>query len=176
MTVVNALTKANEMATISASAATTAGATAKSASTSEVIASSAANTIALKTERAAFLEAAAAAIFAAHAYIPFAGVGIATGYITTMLSEYAGFIGTIQGMAAFSQGGTSTGANNHGDQVLARVNAGEMILNPRQQSNLFDMLNSGISGDIPSSVEFKIRGDVLYGVLHNFNKIHNKIR
>ena len=83
------------MATISASAATTGGATAKSASTSEVIASSAANTIALKTERAAFLEAAAAAIFAAHAYIPFAGVGIATGYITTMLAEYAGFIGTI---------------------------------------------------------------------------------
>lgn len=176
MTVVNALTKANEMATISASAATTAGATAKSASTSEVIASSAANTIALKTERAAFLEAAAAAIFAAHAYIPFAGVGIATGYITTMLSEYAGFIGTIQGMAAFSQGGTVTGANNHGDQVLARVNAGEMILNPRQQSNLFDILNSGVSEDSPSSVEFKIRGDVLYGVLHNFNKIHNKIR
>ena len=176
MTVVNALTKANEMATISASAATTAGATAKSASTSEVVASSAANTIALKTERAAFLEAAAAAIFAAHAYIPFAGVGIATGYITTMLSEYAGFIGTIQGMAAFSQGGTVTGANNHGDQVLARVNAGEMILNPRQQSNLFDMLNSGVSGDSPSSVEFKIRGDVLYGVLHNFNKIHNKFR
>ena len=176
MTVVNALTKANEMATISASAATTAGATAKSASTSEVIASSAANTIALKTERAAFLEAAAAAIFAAHAYIPFAGVGIATGYISTMLSEYAGFIGAIQGMAAFSQGGTITGANNHGDQVLARVNAGEMILNPRQQSNLFDMLNSGVSNSIPSSVEFKIRGDVLYGVLHNFNKIHNKIR
>ena len=176
MTVVNALTKANEMATISASAATTAGATAKSASTSEVVASSAANTVALKTERAAFLEAAAAAIFAAHAYIPFAGVGIATGYITTMLSEYAGFIGAIQGMAAFSQGGTVTGSNSHGDQVLARVNAGEMILNPRQQSNLFDMLNNGVSGDIPSSVEFKIRGDVLYGVLHNFNKIHNKIR
>ena len=176
MTVVNALTKANEMATISASAATTAGATAKSASTSEVIASSAANTIALKTERAAFLEAAAAAIFAAHAYIPFAGVGIATGYISTMLAEYAGFIGTIQGMAAFSQGGTVTGTNSHGDQVLARVNAGEMILNPRQQSNLFDMLNNGVSGGVPSSVEFKIRGDVLYGVLHNFNKIHNKIR
>ena len=70
MTVVNALTKANEMATISASTATTAGAAAKTASTSEVVASSAANTIALKTERAAFLEAAAAAIFAAHAYIP----------------------------------------------------------------------------------------------------------
>lgn len=176
MTVVNALTKANEMATISASTATTAGAAAKTASTSEVVASSAANTIALKTERAAFLEAAAAAIFAAHAYIPFAGVGIATGYISTMLAEYAGFIGTIQGMAAFSQGGTVTGANSHGDQVLARVNAGEMILNPRQQSNLFDMLNSGVSGGSPSSVEFKIRGDVLYGVLHNFNKIHNKIR
>lgn len=176
MTVVNALTKANEMATISASAATTAGATAKSASTAEVVASSSANTIALKTERAAFLEAAAAAIFAAHAYIPFAGVGIATGYITTMLAEYAGFIGTIQGMSAFSQGGTVTGANSHGDQVLARVNAGEMILNPRQQSNLFNMLDNGISVGKSSTVEFKIKGDVLYGVLNNFNKIHNKIR
>ena len=97
-------------------------------------------------------------------------------WIAATLSGLATVASVIGQLSSYSTGGIIEGNSTHGDQVLARVNAGEMILNPRQQSNLFDMLNSGVSGDSPSSVEFKIRGDVLYGVLHNFNKIHNKIR
>ena len=97
-------------------------------------------------------------------------------WIAATLSGLATVASVIGQLSSYSTGGIIEGNSTHGDQVLARVNAGEMILNPRQQSNLFDMLNSGISNSIPSSVEFKIRGDVLYGVLHNFNKIHNKIR
>lgn len=97
-------------------------------------------------------------------------------WIAATLSGLATVASVIGQLSSYSTGGIIEGNSTHGDQVLARVNAGEMILNPRQQSNLFDILNSGVSGDIPSSVEFKIRGDVLYGVLHNFNKIHNKIR
>ena len=97
-------------------------------------------------------------------------------WIAATLSGLATVASVIGQLSSYSTGGIIEGNSTHGDQVLARVNAGEMILNPRQQSNLFDMLNNGVSGDIQSSVEFKIRGDVLYGVLHNFNKIHNKIR
>lgn len=97
-------------------------------------------------------------------------------WIAATLSGLATVASVIGQLSSYSTGGIIEGNSTHGDQVLARVNAGEMILNPRQQSNLFDMLNSGISNSSPSSVEFKIRGDVLYGVLHNFNKIHNKIR
>ena len=97
-------------------------------------------------------------------------------WIAATLSGLATVASVIGQLSSYSTGGIIEGNSTHGDQVLARVNAGEMILNPRQQSNLFDMLNSGVSVDSPSSVEFKIRGDVLYGVLHNFNKIHNKIR
>ena len=97
-------------------------------------------------------------------------------WIAATLSGLATVASVIGQLSSYSTGGIIEGNSTHGDQVLARVNAGEMILNPRQQSNLFDMLNSGVSGGSPSSVEFKIRGDVLYGVLHNFNKIHNKIR
>ena len=97
-------------------------------------------------------------------------------WIAATLSGLATVASVIGQLSSYSTGGIIEGNSTHGDQVLARVNAGEMILNPRQQSNLFDILNSGVSGGSPSSVEFKIRGDVLYGVLHNFNKIHNKIR
>lgn len=97
-------------------------------------------------------------------------------WIAATLSGLATVASVIGQLSSYSTGGIIEGNSTHGDQVLARVNAGEMILNPRQQSNLFDMLNNGVSGDSPSFVEFKIRGDVLYGVLHNFNKIHNKIR
>lgn len=97
-------------------------------------------------------------------------------WIAATLSGLATVASVIGQLSSYSTGGIIEGNSTHGDQVLARVNAGEMILNPRQQSNLFDILNSGISNNSPSSVEFKIRGDVLYGVLHNFNKIHNKIR
>ena len=97
-------------------------------------------------------------------------------WIAATLSGLATVASVIGQLSSYSTGGIIEGNSTHGDQVLARVNAGEMILNPRQQSNLFDMLNSGVSNSIPSSVEFKIRGDVLYGVLQNFNKIHNKIR
>lgn len=97
-------------------------------------------------------------------------------WIAATLSGLATVASVIGQLSSYSTGGIIEGNSTHGDQILARVNAGEMILNPRQQSNLFDMLNSGVSNSGPSSVEFKIRGDVLYGVLHNFNKIHNKIR
>jgi hypothetical protein len=55
-----------------------------------------------------------------------------------------------------------------------------MVLNQGQQSRLFNLLNgqyssnsnNGVSG---GSVEFKIRGQELYGVLKNYSKVQSLI-
>ena len=56
--------------------------------------------------------------------------------------------------------------------VMARVNAGEMILNRRQQANLFRAIESGDigAGHTVLVPEFKIKGSDLYGTLRNFSK------
>ena len=88
-------------------------------------------TVANKTLEASYLDLAAAEIFAAHAYIPFAGVGIAAGFISTMLSIQAATKAATLSMAAFADGGIIQGRTTIGDYNLARVNSGEMILNTR---------------------------------------------
>lgn len=45
--------------------------------------------------------------------------------------------------AKFAEGGIVPGNSFSGDQVSARLNSGEMVLNRQQQSNLFNMANSG---------------------------------
>lgn len=48
-------------------------------------------------------------------------------------------------LQTFADGGIVKGAFSHGDRMLVRANAGEMIINPRQQANLFKIINDGIS-------------------------------
>lgn len=85
-----------------------------------------------KTESAAAEMAAKST--AAYAGIPFAGAGLAAAQIAAMTA----MIQTAASMVPkFAQGGIITGGSTSGDKILARVNAGEMILNQRQQSNLF---------------------------------------
>lgn len=81
-------------------------------------------------------KAAAANIFLAHSYIPFAGVPMATGFVTTME-------GVLNGMQMFAEGGIVGGSSWHGDRVLARLNSGEMVLNQGQQRKLFGMISQG---------------------------------
>ena len=69
----------------------------------------------------------------------------------------------------FANGGIVQGATV-GDKNLVRANGGEMILNHRQQANMFSLLNRGVSsGSIGGNgkVEFEIRYDRLVGVLKN---------
>jgi hypothetical protein len=64
----------------------------------------------------------------------------ATGYASAGL--VAGMaIGEVAG--AFEQGGIVPGNSFSGDNMIARVNSGEMILNKNQQSKLFEMANGG---------------------------------
>ncbi len=86
-------------------------------------------------------------------------------------------IAAASAIPAFAEGGIFAGNQTIGDLNLARVNAGEMILNNRQQRNLFNLLNeNGASGGTASSkVEFKIKGNELVGVLNNYNKRISKV-
>ena len=122
------------------------------------------------------LDLAAAAIFAAHASIPFAGVPIAAGFITSMMAAMAAQKSASLAMATFADGGVVSGNRFHGDSVLIRANAGETILTQKQSSDLFHMLKDTRQGDISGRVRFEISGDKLYGVLDNYNRKMNRIR
>ena len=50
---------------------------------------------------------------------------------------------TSQQAPSFENGGIVPGSSFTGDRISANVNSGEMILNRRQQSQLFDMVNNG---------------------------------
>lgn len=89
------------------------------------------------------------------------------------ISGMATMMSLISQIKSFSDGGILNGFNTHGDQMLARVNAGEMILNGSQQKTLFNMLNNkGAVGNnlANGEVEFVISGSVLKGVLRNYDK------
>lgn len=92
------------------------------------------------------------------------------------LLAIAGVVGMIASVFAslpkFAGGGIVQGNSTIGDHNLARVNAGEMILNKQQQATLFNLLNGsngGALGNGGGNVEFKIKGSELVGVLKNHN-------
>lgn len=90
------------------------------------------------------------------------------------LAQVASVIAQIHNLSGYAEGGIIGGGSRHGDAILGRLNAGEMVLNTRQQSNLFKALDNGnfesvYSGD-SQRVDFKIKGQDLYGTLKNFSK------
>lgn len=91
------------------------------------------------------------------------------------LAQVASVIAQIHSLSGYAQGGIIGGGSSHGDTVLSRLNSGEMVLNPRQQSNLFKAINSGEFGfdnqtNEAPSIQFKIKGSDLYGSLKNYSK------
>ena len=188
MSAINAVTEiANMLSGISAGVKTAETAATVSASTAQkekiatdtaAVAPTTAQTVANKALEASFLDLASAEIFAAHASIPFVGVGIATGFISTMLSIQAATKAATKAMAAFETGGIIGGNSYHGDKLIARVNSGEMILNGRQQRNLFDAINENRLGRENSNRlygEVKIKGQDLYIALSNFGKVKSTL-
>lgn len=73
----------------------------------------------------------------------------------------------------FASGGIVSGQSYSGDNLIARVNSGEMILNQSQQAKLFEIANNGGVG---GEVRFEIEGSKLIGVLNNYNKRMKGIR
>lgn len=97
--------------------------------------------------------------------------------VATVIATVVGIAATVSGYlsGSYAEGGIINGATTHGDQLLARVNAGEMILNGTQQRNLFNMLdNVGATGGIGGQINFKLKGSDLYGSLRNYSNIKAK--
>lgn len=89
--------------------------------------------------------------------------------IAAMLSIIAAFAT----LPKFAKGGIVGGTSYSGDNLTARVNSGEMVLNRGQQTRLFSMLNGGGIGG--GEVEFRISGSSLKGVLNNYSKKMSKV-
>lgn len=90
----------------------------------------------------------------------------------------ASILAAFASIPAFATGGIIEGGSTFGDMNLARVNAGEMVLNKMQQGNLFRLLDSGGSVPIQSSgvITVRVKGKDLVGVLSNYNSQKNRVR
>ena len=147
--------------------------------TAAITGSVAAQTTAMLAAKTAQTKAAtiamAAESTAAYAGIPFAGVGLAAAQI----AEMEALIAAAAALPMFAEGGIVGGTKYTGDQNLARVNSGEMIINRGQQKKLWDTISGGKYGSnnsLSGNVEFKISGQVLRGVLNNHDKKMSKIK
>lgn len=68
----------------------------------------------------------------------------------------------------FADGGIVGGSSKMGDRMVARVNAGEMILNTTQQGKLFDMINNGtIGGNIQVGGSVTVNGSKMMLAITN---------
>lgn len=102
--------------------------------------------------------------------LPFpANIAAIASIIATITALFASFAGK------FADGGIISGGSFHGDKLLAKVNAGEMILNQKQQGSLFRALDGGF-GAASGKVEFEIAGSRLKGVLRNYDNKLSKIK
>lgn len=95
--------------------------------------------------------------------------------IATIVATIAStFSSIMSAVGAFADGGIVGGGSKIGDNMIARVNAGEMILNGRQQANLFKMINDGQEANksnVHVVVSGKVRGKDLELVLANLNGV-----
>jgi len=112
---------------------------------------------------------AASGAAASVSWIPIVGVGLAVAGFATMMAM-------LGKLPRFATGGIIGGNSNSGDNMLARVNSGEMILNKSQQSNLFRAINSGKLGgsaNVNIGVD-KVRGSDIYLAIKNYMKSTGK--
>lgn len=98
------------------------------------------------------------------AQTPIVGWINAIAAISAMMAAFAS-------MPMYAAGGVVGGNSFTGDNMLIRANSGEMILNKKQQANLFNLLDGGYMAKSLSSgnVEFRIQGKELVGVLQTYN-------
>ena len=134
----------------------------------------AAETAAVQTATAATTEVAAntgvavTGAAASQAGIPYVGPILAAAAVAGILALLAASI------PKFASGGIVQGSSKYGDKLLARVNAGEAILNQRQQKRLLDIADGRVGGSM-GNVSFHIAGKDLVGVLRNNNAANAKI-
>lgn len=112
----------------------------------------------------ALLIKAIAGMFSAEASKGVIGLAFAAAGTAVLTGVFSGLMGK------FENGGIVGGQSYFGDSQTVRVNSGEMILNQKQQKNLFAMANGaggagGAGGN--QQVEFKVKGTDLMAVINN---------
>ena len=147
-------------------AAETTEATVRGTTAATNAASSAAIITANKLEAASWKELAAAEYMAAHAYIPFAGFGIAMGFTTAMLAAV-----TAAGIPMLADGGVASGPTLAMVGEYAGANSNPEVIAPLDK--LRGLLAEPGSGIDLGKVEFKIRGRELVGIIAKENN-HTK--
>lgn len=144
----------------------TAGATVAAAATEEAAAAATIPVIiANKAATASYMELASAMYFAAHASIPFAGFGIAAGFVTAATAMVQAI-----GVMPFAKGGVVSGP------TLALVGEYAGATNNPEVIAPLDKLRSMIqpTGGIGGTVRFEIDGRKLVGVIANETRISSK--
>ena len=164
MTTLNMITKILGITTLTTSAI-------EQAASTQRIADVTAETSALTAKTATESGEAIAGATASGASMPFPYnlIAIALGV--------AAVIAALASIGKFAGGGIVRGKTTMGDYNLARVNGGEMILNSRQQNNLFKAIDSGNLGSNNNelSAKIKIQGSDMYLLLKNYSKEKSKL-
>ena len=164
--IINMLTAASaaHAATKTVEAGTeTATAVARATAATTTAASSVAVITANKLEAASYKELAAAEYMAAHAYIPFAGFGIAMGFTTAMMAAV-----TAAGIPALAEGGVASGPTLALVGEYAGASGNPEVIAPLDK--LRGML-AETGGGYGGEVEFKIKGRTLVGILAKENNL-----
>lgn len=111
---------------------------------------------------------------ASAAALPFpANIAAIATIVATVISTFATIASVV---GSFADGGIIQGASHHGDHMLARVNAGEMIINQKDQKRLWDFIHEGKTegGSNIFIPEVKLKGSDLYLSFKNYTKINKK--
>lgn len=114
--------------------------------------------VANKLEAASWKELAAAKYMAAHAAIPFAGYGIAAGFVAAMIATV-----TAAGIPALAEGGVASGPTLALVGEYAGAGSNPEVIAPLDK--LRSMIQPAAAVDF-SQVEFKIKGADLVGVIN----------
>lgn len=138
--------------------------------TATEVTNSSVRTTASTTEMAADMAGTAAKTTKAYASIPFVGVALAAAAIAAMIGM---IIASKRKAKSMATGGIVEGATATGDRVAANLNAGEMVLNRRQQRNLFALLDGQAAGagqaagGVPT---VRLRGEDIYIAYNNYRR------
>lgn len=104
------------------------------------------------------------------------GVFTWVGAALTGLATMTSIIASIKSATAYAEGGIINGRTSIGDFNIARVNNGEMILNQRQQSHLFNLIDDNRpTSNVTVNGEWKLKGQDLYMSMKNYGKGQSKL-
>ena len=132
------------------------------------------------TETATKQAAASSTVIAAKSGEAIAGAtagGAAMPFPYSLIAIAAGIAAVVAALSmigGFATGGTVGGNSFTGDKLLARVNSGERILPAKKAAELDDFMENLGAGSGGGMVDFRIRGDQLYGVLRNYTGVKSK--